>query len=156
MNLTDQSLRASGVVEQRIDSSGSNVLLKFDRTNRVKSPALLLFIMLSFAVFVWGVQYKLSLYHSEIAQRAIPAAKLLSQKERLSFSTQLESLLLPGRPLPTTPSKQFFPTHISQQAPAQLAVSIRLERELRVPTRSRATESYDIDLSPPRAPPIAA
>src|ERR1700743_793038 len=128
MNLTDQSFRASGVIERRTDSSRSSALLKFDHTNRVKSPAFLFFTMLSFAVFLWGIQYKLSLYHSEVAQRAVPVAKLLSQKERPSFSTQLEHFLLTGHPLPGAPSKKLLTTHIAQETPTQLAISMRLEK----------------------------
>ena len=40
-------------------------------------------LMLSAAVFGWGLQYKLSLYHGKDAtSHQIPEAKLLSQKER--------------------------------------------------------------------------
>lgn len=154
MNLTDYSFRARGVIGRRTDSSGSSALLKFDRTNRTKSPALLFFTMLSFAVFLWGIQYKLSLYHSEVAQRIVPVAKLLSQKERPSFSTQLERFLLTEHPLPKTPSKKLFTTHIAQEPPTQIAISIRVERAVRLPDCGAARKLHDIDLSSPRAPPI--
>ena len=40
-------------------------------------------ILVVFAVFSWGVQYKLSLYHPPVKTvAASPQAKLLSQKER--------------------------------------------------------------------------
>jgi hypothetical protein len=40
-------------------------------------------LMLSAAVFGWGLQYKLSLYHGKDSiSHQIPEAKLLSQKER--------------------------------------------------------------------------
>jgi len=151
MNLTDYSFRASGVIERRTDLSASSALLKFVRTNRIKSPALLLFTMLSFAVFLWGIQYKLSLYHSEVVRRAVPVAKLLSQKERPSFSTQLERFLLTEHPVPKAPSRNFFTT---QESPTQFAISIRLERTVRLPDCGPTPKPHDIDLSSPRAPPI--
>jgi hypothetical protein len=49
--------------------------------------------MLSFAVFVWGLQYKVSLYHSLAAQHSIPAAKLLSQRERPLTHKSAERLM---------------------------------------------------------------
>lgn len=45
------------------------------------------------AVFGWGLQYKVSLYHGhEAASHEIPVAKLLSQKER---ATPTESAVTP-------------------------------------------------------------
>jgi hypothetical protein len=55
--------------------------------------------MLGFAVFLWGVQYKLSLYCSEATQRTIPAAKLLSETEQPISGTQLNRFLAVGNPL---------------------------------------------------------
>jgi hypothetical protein len=55
--------------------------------------------MLAFAVFAWGLQYKLSLYHSAGRTNAVPAAKLLSSRERHNPNTQIEEILLAGRPL---------------------------------------------------------
>jgi hypothetical protein len=49
------------------------------------------FLMLSLAVFGWGLQYKLSLYQSKdsITHQA-PVAKLLSQKERPATAQTLD------------------------------------------------------------------
>jgi hypothetical protein len=60
-----------------------------ENTSRPVSPALICVLaLLSFAVFSWGLQYKLSLYHTSTAKSA-PLAKLLSQRERSLTSTQL-------------------------------------------------------------------
>jgi hypothetical protein len=50
------------------------------------------FLMLSLAVFGWGLQYKLSLYQSKdsITHQA-PVAKLLSQKERPATAQTLDA-----------------------------------------------------------------
>jgi hypothetical protein len=55
-------------------------------------------LLLAFAVFAWGVQYKLSLYDLPGSPSAtIPHAKLLSQKER---PVSLEGLELVSAELP--------------------------------------------------------
>ena len=46
-------------------------------------------MVLAFAVCVWGLQYKLSLYQFRTGRPAGPAAKLLSQKERPTRSDRL-------------------------------------------------------------------
>lgn len=59
-----------------------------EKTRRRESHWMIVAIaMLAFAVFSWGVQYKLSLYNSEAH---MSEAKLLSQKERPSTSEATE------------------------------------------------------------------
>jgi hypothetical protein len=62
------------------------VLLLLRNSWRTGHSAFLLalgLLMLSAAVFGWGLQYKLSLYHGKDSiSHQIPEAKLLSQKER--------------------------------------------------------------------------
>jgi hypothetical protein len=48
-------------------------------------------IFLAFAVFGWGLKYKMSLYNPPGSSAVTTRAKLLSQKERPSFSRDLES-----------------------------------------------------------------
>jgi hypothetical protein len=49
-------------------------------------------LMLAMAVFVWGLQYKLSLYHGKDAvAHSAPAAKLLSEKERPVTAVSLDA-----------------------------------------------------------------
>jgi hypothetical protein len=57
-------------------------------------------LMLSLAVFGWGLQYKLSLYQAKnsISHQA-PEAKLLSQKERPAAALGTRSPELPAFPL---------------------------------------------------------
>jgi hypothetical protein len=65
-----------------------------EKTRRRESHWMIVAIaMLAFAVFSWGVQYKLSLYNSEAH---MSEAKLLSQKERPTTSEATE---LAGDPL---------------------------------------------------------
>jgi hypothetical protein len=99
MNPIDCVYRAKGVFEGTTkDPPEPSTLLTFDCSTRRTSRALFLFLMLGLAVFLWGISYKLSLYRSEVAQRAIPAAKLLSQKERPSSNLNCkDSCLLTGR-----------------------------------------------------------
>lgn len=66
--------------------SGGRVSLVLPNSTRNGHRAFLLalgLLMLSAAVFGWGLQYKLSLYHGkDPVSHQIPEAKLLSQKER--------------------------------------------------------------------------
>jgi len=52
--------------------------------------------MLGVAVFCWGLHSKLSLYQSAAAQRGVPVAKILSQKERAVENAPMERLLAGG------------------------------------------------------------
>ena len=64
----------------------SSRLPRLDSTTRRTASGLFL-ATLAFAVFFWGLHYKLSLYRSNTAQHCSPEAKLLSQKERpVSFN----------------------------------------------------------------------
>lgn len=74
-------------------------MLKSHDTTRRTAPAMFL-LMLAFAVFAWGLHYKLSLYRSEATHHRQPAAKLLSQKERPSTVMQMEHFLHHGLPAP--------------------------------------------------------
>lgn len=76
---------ASELLTRTLEKQGSSVpILRNLSTSRSRAFLLPLgLLMLSFAVFGWGLQYKLSLYQSKdsISHQA-PEAKLLSQKER--------------------------------------------------------------------------
>jgi hypothetical protein len=56
-------------------------------------------LILAFAVFGWGLQYKLSLYEPDSVSTQIPHAKLLSPKERPVSTIDLNSVL-PASPQP--------------------------------------------------------
>ena len=62
-------------------------------------------LMLAMAVFVWGLQYKLSLYKNKdsIAHSA-PAAKLLSEKERPVTAQVVDAPLPQPPPFPIVPA----------------------------------------------------
>ena len=57
-------------------------MVALDRTIRHRNPLWGLVAILGLAVFLWGLHYKLSLYHPAAIQHTAPAAKLLSQWER--------------------------------------------------------------------------
>jgi hypothetical protein len=63
------------------------------------------FLMLSMAVFGWGLQYKLSLYQSkDSVSHLAPEAKLLSQKERPTTGQALSARPTELPPLPFSPA----------------------------------------------------
>jgi hypothetical protein len=72
--------------------SRASRLLTVDTTTRRSTPALFLIVMLFFAVFFWGLRYKLSLYDFGTGSAAGPAAKLLSPKERPMSSKDVSSV----------------------------------------------------------------
>jgi len=88
-------------------------LLKFEPTTRRRLPAFFIILMLAFAVSSWGLQYKLSLYHSLGPRHSMPAAKLLSQKERVVASTHLEKLRFSSRPYPSS-TRSAFPDGVAE------------------------------------------
>lgn len=87
-------------------------LLKLEATTRRRLPAFFVILMLMFAVSTWGLQYKLSLYHSLGARHSVPQAKLLSQKERPVTSGHMERLRLASRPFPSA-THPIFPHSIA-------------------------------------------
>jgi len=130
-------------------------LLLSNKTNRQQLPALLLVLLLGFAVFLWGMRYKLSLYQSDAAQRAVPAAKLLSQKERPVSSDKLANSFIAGQPLCAVFHKTPRNTHTALPADAYLEGSY-LSEELLDKAHGRCVLQLPCALSSsPRAPPIA-
>jgi hypothetical protein len=131
-------------------------LLAPDSTTRQKSPALILAVALSFAVFLWGLQYKVSLYYSAAAQRAIPAAKLLSQRERPLASAALERLTHAGLPLTA------FAGRSLHDAVAELPANMYLEaldlsgERPGIPPVPGTPGSQCFSRTAPRAPPVTA
>jgi hypothetical protein len=69
--------------------------MNLSNTSRRQSQMMSLgMLLLAFAVFSWGVQYKLSLYNPPAkASARMAEAKLLSQKERASVANASESTL---------------------------------------------------------------
>lgn len=55
-----------------------------------------LLVILCASVFVWGTQYKVSLYNNgQMSSTGTPEAKLLSEQERPAVSTQADTLAPP-------------------------------------------------------------
>jgi len=64
-------------------------------------------LIVAFAVFGWGLHYKMSLYDSPSSHStAVPHAKLLSQKERPAASTDAGSIRLQSQ---RQPPSIFYP-----------------------------------------------
>lgn len=130
-------------------------LLKFEATTRHRLPAFFVVLMLTFAVSSWGLQYKLSLYHSPGVRHSVPEAKLLSEKERPASSTHLERLRLSSRPFPAA-------THTS--SPDSLAalpantnlIALQDPEEDLLAKGAFALRSRHVSRIGLRAPPIAA
>ena len=73
--------------------------------------SVLAFFALAFCVFMWGLQYKLSLYDPpEAASHHIPTAKLLSKNERSSSteSPQVVRTRTSTKVIYTVPTVAFF------------------------------------------------
>jgi hypothetical protein len=140
-------------VECLISPLGSDALRLFDASSQRRTPRSSLALMLGFAVVLWGVQYKLSLYCCEATHRTIPAAKLLSESERPISSVQLEGLLAAGRPLSIIVRQSFSNASIALLAaerPVAAYQSTRMPREV----DQNASRFLHMVSSNPRAPPI--
>lgn len=133
----------------------STNVLTLDCTTRLKYPALMLVVMLGSAVFIWGLGYKLSLYHRVTAQRSTPAAKLLSQEERPALSVKTGSLFGIGKSLQDAPHKTLSHTHLARLDAAHLGVAGE-PGELTGTSRPLAQRPWHITSSSPRAPPAGA
>jgi len=101
-------------------SARSSRLLRLECATRRPAPALLL-VMLACAVFFWGLHYKLSIYSSGTAGCRAPAAKLLSQRERL-VSSKDTGLSHPASPPPQS----------SAAGPALLVLSVLIGSRLAI------------------------
>jgi len=130
-------------------------VLDYGRPTRRMAPAMLLFLLLGLAVFLSGLGYKLSLYRSEASQRAVPAAKLLSQKERASASAN-ERLFARGRFVPTVPREKqplgngFLAATVSGENLSQEKESVATS------ICDQAHDPGERDAIRPRAPPVTA
>ena len=129
--------------------------LTFNGTTRRKHPIFLLAGLLGVVVFVWGLGYKLSLYHSGIVRRNTPIASLLSQKERPSSGIRSENYFGVGPRVRITPYKW------KARADVVVCADVYIEtagRTLELPESKRAiAQQYWLLLSSsPRAPPDVA
>jgi hypothetical protein len=140
-------------IERPIGPSGRGVLRLFDASSQRNSPKSLLALMLGFAVFLWGVQYKLSLYCSEATRRAIPAAKLLSEAEQPISSARLDRFLAVGRPLSAATRKPIRDASIAAMEDVRFSHFDRAV-EIRQQLYQAATCFPRLIQSHPRAPPI--
>lgn len=132
---------------------GHSTVFQFDRLARRSLLASLLVLMLGFAVFWGGLKYKLSLYLSEDAQRAIPAAKLLSESERSISNVQIERLLTASHTLRTVVRKPFHNASAALHADVRPVVFDQSETVQQY-LDPDASQRLHIIRSNPRAPPV--
>lgn len=112
----------------------------------------MLLLVLAFAVFAWGLHYKLSLYRSGATCSREAAAKLLSQKERPLAGFEAGRLLLHGLSGPLVSRRVFASTVAARPAnerpePGEYAASLEPE------ANSAAERLRHLDSSDPRGPP---
>jgi hypothetical protein len=131
-------------------------LLTSDTTTRRRMPALVVILMLAFAVSFWGLQYKLSLYHARVAHPAAPAAKLLSQNERPRANRLLERLSSSGRPFARATRANIWSAAAALPANAQRTGLRGLKERDGGAETPRMACSWQVSLTGPRAPPIAS
>ena len=129
--------------------------LTLNGTKRRKHPVFLLAGLLGVVVFVWGLGYKLSLYHSGIARRNAPIASLLSQKERAASGIRSENHFGVGQRVRITPYK--WKAHADLVVCADVYIETA-GRPWDLPESNRAiAQQYWLLLgSSPRAPPDVA
>ena len=131
-------------------------MLNSDTTTRRSLPALIVILMLAFAVSSWGLQYKLSLYHARGAHPAAPAAKLLSQKEQPQANRLLEILPLSGHPFAQATRANIWSAAAALPANTQrIDLHGPKERDRCAETPQTAC-SRRVSLTGPRAPPTAS
>ena len=130
-------------------------LVTSDTTTRRRMPALVVILLLAFAVSFWGLQYKLSLYHARVAHPAAPAAKLLSQNERPRANRLLERLSSSGRPFAQATRANIWSAAAALPASAD-RTGLRGPKERDGGATSRIACSWQVSLTGPRAPPITS
>ena len=112
-------------------------------------------MLVGLAVILWGIQYKLSLYHSVAAQRVIPAAKLLSQKERMATSVAETVALAP--PSRHTAGPTSTVARFGALPGSGWRLSSDADKAASLPSdQGEAVGASAFRQSSPRAPPIAA
>ena len=101
---------------------------------RASAVTVFAILFLAFTVFGWGTGYKLSLYDPPGSPSTIiPAAKLLSQKERPSTAKVAAQLL------PATPAQE-----TTQYYPAIVLVALMFSLQILIPTWVRVTTDDDL------------
>ena len=130
-------------------------LLKLEATTRRRLPAFFVILMLMVAVSTWGLQYKLSLYHSPGARHSVPEAKLLSQKERVVASSHLDKLRLSSRPFASSTPSTFL-DDVAALPDTENLIASHWPEEDHVSAESVAALRFrQLSRTSPRAPPNA-
>jgi hypothetical protein len=130
-------------------------VLTLDRTTRHRHPLLVLAAMLGLAVFLWGLQYKLSLYHSVTIHHATPKAKLLSQRERPVPSGGIERHLVFGKHILVASLYFFHGAAVALICSASFDLSARYVESIEPQPNPIAERLRHHSLWSPRGPPIA-
>jgi hypothetical protein len=100
---------------------------------RASAITVFAFLFLALTVFGWGTVYKLSLYNPPGSRSTImPAAKLLSQKERPSTAEVVERLL------PATPIREYTDSY-----PAIIMIALMFGLRLVISIWIRVTTDHE-------------
>jgi hypothetical protein len=133
----------------------SCVLILEVKTRR-RYPALALAALLCLAVFMWGLHYKLSLYHTAGSHQTAPAAKLLSQKERPAASFKIENrVAFQCRPQFLSHAIPFH-QHWAFLTAVSPEVAGRLQKLLEVPPKRSTRQLWHTICNSARPPPPIA
>jgi hypothetical protein len=128
-------------------------VLTLESKTRRRYPALALAVMLGLAVFMWGLHYKLSLYHAAGSHQTAPSAKLLSQKERPASSFKIESRVV-AQYRPQFLSRAIpFHQHWAYLAALSPEVAGRFQKLLEAPPRCSTRQLWHNVCNSARPPP---
>jgi hypothetical protein len=106
-------------------------------------PALL---GLALSVFLWGLEYKLSLYEQRSHQ--VPTAKLLSRNEQVEISAERSTAEL-TRPMAEGAAWAMAAVPMLLLAALSLPVAVRLELALDAPRKPRRVKFAALFVRPP-------
>ena len=124
-------------------------MLRYRRITRtVQTP---IFAILALAVFVWGLQYKISLYRSVNPQQTVLGAKLFSQKQRVAPGIQKLKSLCSSRPA-SAAGRRDYTTAVAALLTTAPTVPIGSFVDVAPQLGRLETKSPYLDLRNPRAP----
>ena len=128
-------------------------MLTVERKIRRKYSALALVATVACALILWGLQSKLSLYHSASVESGVPIAKLLSQKERPVSTGRLNAPLSSVQPFHQALHRN-FPGDVGALAVGLQQRDLQSSEAFVQPESFPAPPQQRLTRTSPRAPPI--
>jgi hypothetical protein len=114
---------------------------------------LALVTMVACALILWGLQSKLSLYHSASVESGVPIAKLLSERERPVSTGRAEAPLLLVQPFHRALHRN-FPGAVGALAASLQRRDLQSSEAFVQPESSPTLPQQRLTRTTPRAPPI--